>query len=339
MSEPCNILVSSAGRRVVLIRLFQQALSELGLHGQVLATDLSSSAAGFHAADEGHFAPLFSSGDYIPEMLKLCKDRGVRLLVPTIDTELGLYAQNVKAFAEIGTTIGISSPETIEIGGDKNRTHDWLVANNFPTPVQGTIQEVLDNPGDWPLPLLAKPRAGSSSIGVTRIHDLGDLEFAKHHGEMIVQTLATGREFTVDVYVDRAGKSRCSVPRLRVETRSGEVSKGLTVRNAAIQSLAENICETLPGAYGVFNVQMFVDATTGETNVIEFNPRFGGGYPLTHQAGAHFTRWLIEDTMGLPSSIVGDHWRDGLAMLRYDDAVFVDHRPAGLQTEMGGESS
>ncbi len=308
----------------MLIRLFQQALRELGLRGNVYATDLSSTAAGFHAADAGFYAPLFSSGDFIPEMLKLCEQHHIRLLVPTVDTELGLYAEHKQAFAEIGTLVAISSPETIDIGGDKNHTHAWLTDNGFPTPKQGTIQEVLDRPKDWPLPLLAKPRSGSSSIGVTRIHHLSDLHFAEQHGEMIVQTLATGKEYTVDVFIDRDGKARCSVPRLRVETRSGEVSKGLTVRNRDIQSLAERICEKLPGAYGVFNVQMFVDKKGGQTNVIEFNPRFGGGYPLAHQAGAHFTHWLVEDTMGLPSSVVADRWQDGLAMLRFDDAVFVD---------------
>lgn len=324
MSETCNILVSSAGRRVVLIRLFQQALRELGIRGRVYATDLSSTAAGFHAADAGFYAPLFSGGDFIPEMLKICKAKNIRLLIPTVDTELALYAKHKQAFADIGTMVSISSPDTIDIGGDKNRTHDWLVKNEYPTPQQGTIREVLEDPARWPLPLLAKPRAGSSSIGVTRIHRLSDLHFAEQHGEMIVQTLATGKEYTVDVFIDTTGKARCSIPRLRIETRSGEVSKGLTTRNGKIQALAENICESLPGAFGVFNVQMFVNEAKGQTQVIEFNPRFGGGYPLSHQAGAHFTHWLVEETMGLPSSTVADRWRDGLAMLRFDDAVFID---------------
>ncbi|XAM01270.1 ATP-grasp domain-containing protein [Phycisphaeraceae bacterium D3-23] len=330
MSAPCNILVSSAGRRVVLIRLFQQALRELGLPGKVYATDLSSTAAGFHAAAQGFFAPLFSSGDFIPEMLKLCKAQNIRLVIPTIDTELGLYAEHKQAFADIGTTIAISTPETIDIGGDKIRAHEWLAANDFPIPRQATLEEVLEQPGDWPMPLIAKPRAGSSSIGVTRIHDPSDLQFAEHHGEMIVQTLATGKEYTIDVFIDRQGKARCSVPRLRVETRSGEVSKGLTVRHDKVQRLAERVCEALPGGYGVFNVQIFVDNKTGDMRIIEFNPRFGGGYPLAHEAGAHYIHWLIEDTMGLPSSIVADQWRDGLMMMRYDEAIFVDRAKTDL---------
>jgi carbamoyl-phosphate synthase large subunit len=65
--------------------------------------------------------------------------------------------------------------------------------------------------------------------------------------------------------------------------------------------------------------------------VIEINPRFGGGYPLSHAAGADFPRWLLEEALGLPSSAAAGAWRDGLVMLRYDDAVFVDRDAAGLQ--------
>lgn len=314
----------------MLIRLFQQALSELGLPGKVYASDLSSTAAGFHAAEQGFYAPLFTSGDFIPEMLKLCKQQNIRLVVPTIDTELGLYAEHKQAFEDIGTTLAISSPEVVDIGCDKEHTHRWLSEHNFPVPRQTTLQDALDHPDAWPTPLIAKPRTGSSSIGVTRIHEPADLQFAEHHGEMIVQTLARGQEYTIDVFIDHAGKARCSVPRLRVETRSGEVSKGVTVRHPEVQQLAERVCEALPGAYGVFNVQIFVDEKTGDMRIIEFNPRFGGGYPLAHQAGAHFTHWLVEDTMGLPSSVVANQWRDGLMMMRYDEAIFVDRSKVEL---------
>lgn len=302
----------------------------MGLSGSVFAADLNPTAPCWHVADASFPAPLFKAGTFIDDMLALCEQQRIGLVVPTIDTELALYADHLDAFQQIGTTVGISAPETIHICGDKQRTHDWLVSQGFPTPRQATIQAVLDDPDAWPLPLLAKPRGGSSSVGVTRINHMDDLAYARQHGEMIVQTLATGQEYTVDVYVDRAGTPRCSVPRLRVETRAGEVSKGLTVRDPAIQRLAEQVCAALPGAYGVLNVQMFVDESTGEKNIIEFNARFGGGYPLSHEAGAHCTRWLIEETLGRPVSATADGWRNGLAMLRFDDAVFVDRAAAGL---------
>lgn len=330
MSQHCNILISSAGRRVVLVRLFQQALRELGIRGKVDATDLTALASGFHAAEEGFLAPLFTSDDFIPKMIELCQRQDIRLLIPTVDPELSLYADHLEDFANVGTTIAISKPETIKIGGDKIRTHQWLAENNFPTPRQTTIEDVLANPNDWPMPLIVKPAIGSSSVGIARIKQIDDLRNVQRYGQMIVETIAQGDEYTVDVYIDRQGKPRCSVPRLRLETRGGEVSKGIAVRNRKIQDVAEQICDKLPGAYGVFNVQMFVHRETGEIQVTEFNPRFGGGFPLAHQAGAHMPHWLVEESLGLPLSAVADQWQDGLVMLRYDDAIYVTREQAGL---------
>jgi carbamoyl-phosphate synthase large subunit len=70
------------------------------------------------------------------------------------------------------------------------------------------------------------------------------------------------------------------------------------------------------------NIQMFHSNDTDRPAVIEINPRFGGGYPLSHRAGAPMTRWLLEDILGLPST-ASENWNEGVMMLRYDRAVYV----------------
>ena len=138
---------------------------------------------------------------------------------------------------------------------------------------------------------------------------------------MIVQTIAPGREYTVDVFVNRDGQVRCAVPRLRIETRGGEISKGLTVRSKPIQELAKRVCASLPGAQGVFNVQIFSDDPTEVLNVIESNPRFGGGYPLTHHAGGVYTPWLIEETQGRPCGATDETWSDPEGRRRHLEGI------------------
>jgi carbamoyl-phosphate synthase large subunit len=106
-----------------------------------------------------------------------------------------------------------------------------------------------------------------------------------------------------------------------MEVRAGEVSKGITVREPRLINLGRSIAEALVGAYGALNIQCFMDET-GMVRIFEINSRFGGGYPLAHQAGARFTDWLLDELDGRP--VAGfDGWTDDLAMLRYDDAVFV----------------
>ena len=326
-----TVLVSSAGRRVELLRGFRRALATLGLDGRVIATDASWYSSAFHDADEAFLVPRLDSDDYIPSLLRLCEKQQVDLVVPTIDTEMAAWVAGRDQFAAIGTTVALSGAGVVDIAADKQRTHEWLVANDFPTVDQAGPQAVLDDPATWPFPLIAKPRFGSAGIGVGIVRDAAELAVAVGRpelGEMVVQTLAPGREHTIDVLADRDGRCVCAVPRRRIEVRSGEVSKGVTVRSAELQQLAARICEALPGAFGTITIQVFVDEVTGRMAVIEINARYGGGFPLALEAGADFPRWQLEELLGLPSTASPDAWRDGLVMLRYDAAVFVDESGA-----------
>jgi carbamoyl-phosphate synthase large subunit len=140
--------------------------------------------------------------------------------------------------------------------------------------------------------------------------------------DAIVQENIEGEEFTLDVFVDFKGSVRCIVPRKRIETRAGEVSKGMTVKHPEIMAGGTKVVEKLPGAIGCVTVQCFLTAA-GEVIFIEINPRFGGGFPLSIKAGADFPRWIVELMLGMEPDISLDNWQDGVVMLRYDDEIIV----------------
>jgi carbamoyl-phosphate synthase large subunit len=332
---PVTVLVSSAGRRVELLRGFQRALDAIGAApGRVLATDCSWYSSAFHDADEAFLVPRLDDPEFVPQLLELCQKHEVDLIVPTIDTELPVWAANRDQFDAIGTTVALSDRHVTAIAGDKQRTHDWLLAHGFPTVEQTEPAAALADPGVWTYPLMAKPRYGSAGLGVGLVRDAEELALVARRGhelgEIVVQRVAPGVEHTIDVLADRTGRCACAVPRRRLEVRAGEVSKGMTVRSRPLQDLAARLCDALPGAYGALNMQVFVDGDVDQPDnlaVIEINARYGGGFPLSLEAGADFPRWMLEELLGLPSTVAPDAWRSGLVMLRYDAAVFVDeHR-------------
>jgi len=328
--EPVTVLISSAGRRVELLRGFRRALGAVGAApGRVLATDCSWYSSAFHDADEAFLVPRLGDPEFVPRLLELCVKHRVDLVVPTIDTEMPVYVAHRDQFDEIGTTIALSHGDVVAIAADKQRTHDWLVTQGLPTVEQTTPAAALADPDAWTYPLIAKPRFGSAGLGVGLVHDAEELALVARRGhelgELVVQRVAPGVEHTIDVLADRAGRCVCAVPRRRIEVRAGEVSKGVTVRSAVLEDLASRVCEALPGAYGALNVQVFVDDPE-QLAVIEINARYGGGFPLSLEAGADFPRWMLEELLGLPSTASPDGWRAGLVMLRYDAAVFVDER-------------
>ena len=315
-----TVLVSSAGRRVSLMRSLREAVAATGQQPRILACDMTWNAAAMRTADAGFIVPPCTDPAFGEHMAKLCAQEGVGLVVPTIDTELAAWARLRYELTPNGTSVGVSDEVTVRIAADKRLTNGHCRAIGVPCPRQATAEIVLEQRGVWSLPLVAKPPAGSASQGLRHITSWAELE--RLVGEdVVVEERAEGIEHTVDVYVDRAGVARCPVVRRRIEVRAGEVSKALVVRDEHLASLAVRTVESLPGAYGPMNVQIFADRD--QASVIEINARFGGGYPLTWRAGGRHGEWLVREAIDGTVEIGQSRVEYGLMMLRWDDEVFV----------------
>ncbi len=318
-----NILLSSGGRRIALMECLRQGLLDKGLTGKLMVADSSTDAPAVHLADEAWRVPRCTEPGFVEEVLKVTSENRVGLLIPTIDDELLIYAENRTAFATGGTDVAISDPATVRICRDKSLTHNWLLDHGFPTVRQSSPEAVLRQPEQWTLPLIVKPRAGSASKGVRLIRSLAELRVvAELEDSLIVQEVAPGVEYTINLFVNRCGKCVCAVPHQRMEVRSGEVSKAVTSKDPNLMRLACSIAEALPGARGMLNIQCF-RSVLDHIRVIEINARVGGGYPVAHSAGARFTHWIIEEHLDMPSTAAFDNWQDDWAMLRYDQAIFT----------------
>jgi carbamoyl-phosphate synthase large subunit len=325
-TEGFNILVSSAGRRVALQNILRQTLSDAGVRGQVMAADMSPMSAAFHDADRSFLVPPCDDDEFIPAMLEICERHGIRLVVPTIDTELPFYAASRDRFAAIGTAVAVSAPEVIAIAADKAVTNCWLRRHRFPVPRQAHLEEVRRNPAGWPMPVVVKPRNGSASAGIVFATRRTQLDLIDNAADFVVEEMLTGIEYTIDVLAASDGRCLCAVPRRRLEVRSGEITKAQTCRIPDLEALACSICETLPGAYGVLNIQVIV-GPTGPA-VLEINPRFGGGFPLTWEAGGRYPAWMLEEILRRASTASKDAWTSGVTMLRWDAAIYVETPPA-----------
>ena len=317
-----NILFAAAGRRVSLLKHFRKTLNELRINGKIISADAGLSAPASFVADESLLVPRVTDPEYIPFLLEFCQENNVRLLVSLIDSDLILLSRNRESFEKIGTTLLVCDEDTNKICFDKQETSNFFLDNGISTPHLYSAAELEDLEAQA-FPLLIKPWDGSCSIGVTKINNNSELEFFyRYIRNAMVQEFIHGDEYTCDVYVDFSGKIQCVVPRKRLETRAGEVSKGITVRDQDIIREVINVVEKLPHAVGCITVQCFKQLD-GEVTFIEINPRFGGGVPLSIHAGADFPKWIIQEMLSLPCDARMGEWTDDLAMLRYDDEVFV----------------
>jgi carbamoyl-phosphate synthase large subunit len=311
-------LLSSAGRRGSLVRFLKQQPVR-GDRSTVVVTDYSFLSAAGHIADIFEQVPYVRDDDFIPRTLDIARKHGVAVIIPTIDPELEIYARHRDVFAREGIDVWVSSPEVTSLGWDKWKLYRWLREQGLPTVPTFELANLSRRALNGPVG--AKPRSGSSGFGVVHADRVDQLVIDQLGDDYIVQSRAPGFELTIDFAVGRTGNVLAIVPRRRIEVRGGEVSKAMTVDYPAVIELARAIAQRLPGAYGALNVQVFFEPSTGELNVIEINPRFGGGYPLAHLAGANFLDALLRDARG---ELVEElKWQPGVLLLRYDTEVIV----------------
>lgn len=314
-----NILILSAGRRVDLTLAFKNELTQLIPDGLVFAIDLAPNlSAACQIADHHFQAPRVTSRAYIPFLLDLCREYNIGLIIPTIDTELQTISRNLKLFKDHGISAVVSDIGLVEKCRDKRKTASLFSSLGIDSPVL-MERDMLS------FPLFAKPFDGSCSIGANTILRKEDLTEVMLNDDKLMFMELIGKEFTeftVDIYYDKKGTLRCLVPRQRVEIRAGEISKGITKKSFIYDYLLHKT-KKIPGARGCLTLQLFANEKTSEIKAIEINPRFGGGYPLSYEAGANYPKWLIQEYLLEEDLEFFEDWEENLLMLRYDSKVLV----------------
>jgi carbamoyl-phosphate synthase large subunit len=314
-----NILLLSAGRRVELAQAFKTEITSRGLDAKLLATEMRPEvSAACQVVDRAVKAPRVTDPSYVDFLLSICKADQVGLVIPTIDTELLLLSQHRDAFADKGIHLIISDESLVRACRDKRLTADLFKSLNIDTPKIYERSAIE-------FPCFAKPYDGSCSIGAAAVRTpdmLSDSMLSDEKMMFMEMIDSSHQEYTVDAYYDRQGRLLCFVPRLRIETRAGEVSKGVTRRNHVFDYLKDKL-PNLKGARGCITLQLFSNADTGRFAALEINPRFGGGYPLSYSAGANYPGWLIDEYLLGKEVTLRDDWEADLMMLRYDAKVLV----------------
>lgn len=313
-----NILITSAGKRVELLLEFKKELKSVFPNSQVLTVDMNPHMSPACRLSDGAFTvPPVSSPQYIECLLEICKENKIKLVIPTIDTELLILSENKDLFLKHGINIMVSDPEFISICRDKRKTKLFFDANGIKNPELRDLSDPV-------FPIFAKPYDGSLSTNIHIIHSVDELtpEIQSDPKLIFMEFIDKNeyKEFTVDLYYNIEGKLIEIVPRERIEIRSGEVNKGATRKNFIVQYIKTKM-SFIAGARGCICIQLFYREKDNDVIGIEINPRFGGGYPLSYYSGANFPKYLIDEYFLNKSLEYTDLWRDNTVMLRYDSQV------------------
>jgi len=315
-----NILITSAGKRVSLVKIFQQELKARYPEGKVYTVDLNPPMAPAAIVSDGSFlVPRVTDTNYIPSLLEICLKHDIGVVIPTIDTELIPLASAKELFKKNGITLLVPDLDFVKICRDKRNTNQFFADKNIRIPRQ------FDK-ANLQFPVFAKPYDGSLSKDIYLIHEEADLTTAILDNPKLLFmeyiNPSEFKEFTVDLYYGSDNQVKGIVPRERIEIRAGEINKGYTRKNEIVSFLKERL-NYLPGVVGCICLQLFFNDQTKDIVGIEINPRFGGGFPLSYHAGANYAGYIIQEYISCMNITYSDSWLDNTLMLRHDQEVIV----------------
>lgn len=315
-----NILITSAGKRVVLVQIFQQELKRLGLEAKVLTTDMKPMMApACIVSDEGIKVSPCTAEGYIDEIIQICQNKNIGVIIPTIDPELMLLASNRQRFSEIGVEIVLSEEDFVGVCRDKRKTHLYLQSIGIEVP------KAVDKYHPT-FPIFVKPYDGSLSTDIHVVQKQRELtqEMVENPKFMFMEyiDMKTFQEYSVDMYY---GKDHCVkgiVPRERIAVRAGEINKGRTHKNEIVDFLKDKM-GCLAGVRGCICFQLFYRESDHRIIGSEINPRFGGGFPLTYHAKANYVAYIIQEYLLHETVDYSDKWLDNTMILRYDNDIII----------------
>jgi carbamoyl-phosphate synthase large subunit len=313
-----NVLITSVSRKVSLVKAFQVALQEEG-GGQVLAVDVSPHSAALYLADWWSLIPRQTDPEFLPFLLKLCREKSVALLVPTRDEELPFFARHSASFEAAGTRVMVAPQEVIEVCQDKPLFVKFCERHGFSAPRTYTIEEARDANVH---PLFLRPRAGKGGKGATIVRDHAHLEqILSQNRDVLIQEYVQAPEYTVDLFADFHGCVISAVPRERVSVFGGESFVSTTRKDQRLIDEAVRLAKSLK-LVGHNTIQCFLKVD-GTIAFIEINPRFGGAANLGFRAGAPSPQFLVQLMKGERLEPRLGRFEDGLTMLRYTDDLFM----------------
>ncbi|WP_169253448.1 ATP-grasp domain-containing protein [Brevibacterium sp. 'Marine'] len=322
--KPETIVISSAGRRLYLIDWFREAFEALGIEGRVIIAENDPTSSSASYGDVGRCLPKYDDPDYGPELMRLVAEFDAKIFVSANDYELMHVHVNsglANSLRESGVLVpGVSAAWQAGCA-DKLQMAKMLGAIEVPTPatVSGADEQGIDGLSAQTDELVVKHRFGSGSSGLRVVSTdqvrqavteaaLSAPAASGHPGtrdDVVVQPKLPGTEYGVDIIGSLTDSGMLSgvLARRKVRMRAGETDKAVTVDAAPFTRISEQIAGA-SDLTGLIDVDVFVD-DFGERFVIDINPRFGGGYPFVHLAGADVPLYYLAQALGVD---IGDSW-------------------------------
>lgn len=258
--------------------------------------------------------------NYFPWLVEMIKHWEVSIAIPGIEADVFAWNEHRKTIESAGAVALLNNPELIRLSSDKWLFYRRLIENNslYAIPTNLEYDEKL---GDFPL--LAKPRKGSGSKGISIIENRERLEeHLATHGSMMYQPIigCAEEEYTCSAFFDKSSRL-CAF-----------ISMKRTLSPAGFTEIAE--ITDLPGVevalihlgdifkpVGPTNFQFRLDK--GQLKLLEINPRISSATSIRTAFGYNESAMSVDLFLN-GIAPVQPYIKRGYAIRYTEDMIFYD---------------
>ena len=310
-----NILLTSVGRRAYIIDYLRDIYKDLGLSGNIVATNSDMNTTAMSVADKAFESPLIYDEEYIPFLLETCKNEKIDILISLFDIDLMILAKNKAKFEALGVKVIVSNEDVINICNDKFEMLEYLEKIKMPVPeTYLDLDKAIECADFNNKTYILKPRWGMGSLSIFEAEDKNELEVlyekakrsiqksylrfesnADMNRAILIQEKIKGDEFGLDIFNDLEGENLSVTVKRKYAMRSGETDIAEVIKNSELKAVGKKIAKSLSH---IGNLDMDILLSEGKAYIIDMNARFGGGYPFTHNSGVNELEAIIRFCRG-----------------------------------------
>lgn len=309
-----NILFSSIGKRGYIAEFFRPHLQS---GDRLIATSSTPWTPGFRSVDKAIIMPPYKSDGYRQAVLDICSRERVSAILSFMDEDVAILAEFENELRQIGVTPILPPVGVARMCLDKwqfysfCRNHQLRTAKTY---IDLGDAEIAIAEGSLEFPLFVKPRFGFGSANTWLARDNAELRvFFNYQESMLIQETLKGDAYNIEILNDLESNPLLVVPWRKFQSRLGETEQAVTVDDPELVEFGYKL-GGLTAHVGPMDVDLFV--CDGAVSVLELNPRFGGGYPVSHFAGADFPGLIMAMLRGENPRPLQKKIKVGVAMMK-----------------------
>ena len=305
-----NILFLGGAKRVSIASHFINEGAKRNIHIRIFSYELEAQVP-IASIGEVIIGKKWNDIDLYDNLLEIVKKKKINIILPFVDPAIAVASKMKKLCPSI--FIPVSDINLCELMFDKVLSAKWYAENNISQP------NIYYSSTKLKYPVILKPRTGSASKGIIICRSEKDIPNTDLTQYIIQDYIEKHTEFSVDCYVSQKGIITSIVPRIRLETVGGEVSKSRTIKDNTIISESQKILKS--GLFrGPVTIQYIKDDLNGNIYIMEINPRLGGGVVTSIGAGSGIIDMILDEYEGKPITPKTD-WKDNTTMVRFFSEV------------------